>query len=471
MKKIIVIVFMVIIAVSSISIIDNIDTKASTKIKKKSKINKVIKSDYKYITEESDNMEELLKEENKEIINNDYVQEEIVEPVVEEPVIQEAVEEKVVKNGFIEENNNTYYYENDNLIIGEKEIDNDIYYFNEEGIMQKDIVVENCYYDENGKLYTGFKEIDGNTFYFSRDGITKGIKEIDNKKYYFDEDGHLIKNSFYDVYYLDEEGVIVTGEREIGGRVYIFDENGVLKNGFQVIDGNTYFLDENNNKLKGLQLIDNIRYYFDFETGILIKKDVKSIIDISSWQGDIDFEKVKKSNLIDGVIVRIGYGTTNTDEPVLDNKFERNIKELKKTNIPYGIYLFGYAQNDNAAELEANFVDEIIKKYDLKLSYPIFYDAELTEFEGFKYTKTMYKKVINNFISILNKKGYTDVGVYGNLYSLTNGNLSNLQKKIPKWVAQYYKRCEYDSDYIGWQYTSEGSIPGIKEHVDLNIFY
>lgn len=520
MKRIIVIVVMIVVAISSIFIMDNIDTKASSKTyKKKSKINKTIKTDYKYITEENDNIEELLKE--KEVVNPsiNYVYEEAKE-------IKEEKEE-IIKNGFIEENNNIYYYENNKYVTGEKMIDNDtfyfnekgelqrnifidkkyfgeegklvlgfysidnkdyyftnegylvgnkeieneVYYFDENGVMQKDVMIENCYYDETGKLYTGFKDIDGNTFYFSRDGIAKGIKEIDNKKYYFDEDGHLIRNSFYDKYYLDENGIIVTGNREIGGRIYVFDDEGILQNGFQEIDGNIYFLDENLNRLTGLQLIDNIRYYFDFETGVLIKKDVKSVIDISSWQGDIDFEKVKNSNLVDKVIVRIGYGTTNKDDPVIDNKFEYNIKELNRVGIPYELYIFGYAQNEDAAKLEADFVINILNKYNISKDTFIWYDAELSEFEGKKYTKTMYKKVINKFISILNDNNINNVGVYSYLYMFNKGSLTSLQKRIPKWVAQYYKRCEYEEDYKGWQYTSNGTIPGINGRVDMNIFY
>ena len=407
--------------------------------------------------------------ENK--IETEDIKKECKKEEKKEEVKEEVKEKQILKNGFIEENGMIYYYINDEKTIGQKEIDNSIYYFNEDGVLQKDVMIENCYYAEDGKLYTGFKEIDSNIYYFTSDGFYKGINEIDNKKYIFDEEGHLIKDTFYDKYYLDENGVVVTGQKEIDGRIYIFNEEGIMQNGFQVIDKETYFLDENNNKLKGLQLINGIRYYFDFETGVLIKKDVKSIIDISSWQEDIDFEKIKESNMIDGVIVRIGYGTTKNDKPVLDNKFERNINELNRLKIPYGIYIFGYAQNENAATLEANFVDDMIKKYKVKLSYPIFYDAELSEFEGVKYTKSLYKRVINKFITVLNEKGYNDIGVYGNLHSLTSGNLTSLQKRIPKWVAQYYKKCEYEGDYIGWQYTSDGIIPGINTRVDLNIFF
>ena len=462
MKKIIVIVLMIVVAISSMFIFDNTDTKASIDYSKKKKITyNETKDEYSYVTTDSDNIEELLKEEEKIVPKVNYVFEE------KEPIVKE---EKTLKNGFIEENNNTYYYENDIKAIGQREIDNSVYYFDENGIMQKDKVIENCYYDQDGKLYIGFKEIDGNKLYFTKEGISKGITEIDGKKYYFDDDGHLLTNCFYDNYYLDEEGVIVTGQREIGGRIYIFNDDGIIQNGFQTIDGNVYFLDENNNKLKGLQIIDGIRYYFDFETGILIKKDVKSVIDISSWQGDLDFDKLKESNLVDGVIVRLGYGTTLNDNPVLDNKFKRNIKELKRLDIPYGIYFYGYAQNEYASNLEANFVNNVLKEVDAKLSFPIFYDAELTEFDGVKYTKTLYRKVINNFVSKLNEYGYKDVGLYGNLNMLTNGSLS-FSKKYPVWVAQYFNKCEYDKEYVGWQYTSNGSIPGINGRVDMNIFY
>ena len=462
MKKIIVIILMIVVAISSMFIFDNTDTKASIDYSKKKKITyNETKDEYSYVTTDSDNIEELLKEEEKIVTKVNYAFEE------KEPIVKE---EKTLKNGFIEENNNTYYYENDIKAIGQREIDNGVYYFDENGIMQKDKVIENCYYDQDGKLYIGFKEIDGNKLYFTKEGISKGITEIDGKKYYFDDDGHLLTNCFYDNYYLDEEGVIVTGQREIGGRIYIFNDDGIIQNGFQTIDGNVYFLGENNNKLKGLQIIDGIRYYFDFETGILIKKDVKSVIDISSWQGDLDFDKLKESNLVDGVIVRLGYGTTLNDNPVLDNKFKRNIKELKRLDIPYGIYFYGYAQNEYASNLEANFVNNVLKEVDAKLSFPIFYDAELTEFDGVKYTKTLYRKVINNFVSKLNEYGYKDVGLYGNLNMLTNGSLS-FSKKYPVWVAQYFNKCEYDKEYIGWQYTSNGSIPGINGRVDMNIFY
>lgn len=238
---------------------------------------------------------------------------------------------------------------------------------------------------------------------------------------------------------------------------------------FKIVDGKKYYY-EGETLVKGLKIINNKRYYFDFNTGELIRDNVKSVIDISSWQGDINFEKVMNTGLVDSVIVRIGYGTTDTDEPVLDSKFKRNINELKRLNIPFGVYLFGYAQNINASNKEINFIDNLFKKYNLSKDTYIWYDAELTTFNNFYYSKPIYNMVIDNFVFKLNEMGYKNVGLYSNLHMLTKGSLS-YEKKYPIWVAQYHNKCEYDKEFKGWQYRSDGKIEGINGKVDMNIFY
>lgn len=244
-----------------------------------------------------------------------------------------------------------------------------------------------------------------------------------------------------------------------------FDDNYKLRKEFKVIDNKVYY--DNN---KGLHQVDGIRYYFDFNDGHLVRSSIKSVIDISSWQGDIDFNKLKESNLVDAVIVRVGYGTSINSKCGLDKKFERNINELNRLGIPYGIYIYGYAQNEYAANIEANFVYDMINKYNVNLSYPVFYDAEIRTYNGVSYTKTLYKKVINTFTSNLESKGIK-TGVYGNLYMLTKGSLNDPSiRNKTIWVAQYYNKCQYDSDYIGWQYSSKGNIPGVSGRVDVNIF-
>ena len=228
---------------------------------------------------------------------------------------------------------------------------------------------------------------------------------------------------------------------------------------------------------------DNINEYIreniveeEKEKYVCIKEEKKiednkiRAIDISSWQGDIDFEKVKNSYLVDYVIVRIGYGTTLNDDPVLDSKFKRNISELKRLNIPFGVYIFGYAQDLNASNIEVSFIDNLFKEYNISKDTYIWYDAELTTFKGFYYSKAIYNMVIDNFVFRLNELGYKNVGVYGNLYMLTKGSLS-YEKKYPVWVAQYNSKCEYEGEYKGWQYTSDGHVDGINGRVDMNYFY
>lgn len=400
------IVLIAIIILFTIGFFFNSETKEE--IKKEDKIKKTVKKDkFRYSTKKYDNINELLKE-----------------TVVEEIKVVDVYEMPDEKNGFIEEDGNIYYYEKNKKKTGKTKIDEDYYYFNEDGIMQVDVTVDNAYYGLDGKMVLGEYKKDGKLYYYTSAGPLKD---------------DFINNKYYDL-------------------------NGEYAEGIYKEDDKIYYKD------KGVIKINDIRYYFDFETGELKNKNIKSVIDISTWQGDINFDEVVNSDLVDAIIVRIGFGSINGEPATLDNKFERNISEIKRLGIPYGIYFYGYAQNEEAAIVEANFVDEMIKKYELDLSFPIWYDAEITDHDGVKYTKSLYKKVINKFIEKLNEKGYSEVGVYGNLNMLSTGTLSFLPNKIPKWVAQYNTTCQYDKKYLGWQYSSRGVIPGINTNVDLNIF-
>ena len=406
MKKGYIILF-IIVLVLVLGIIFNSSSNEDKSIKKETVKKKTNKEKFSYGTKDHDNINELLKD-----------------TIIEEVKVIDVCEN--IKNGFIEEEGNTYYYENNKRLTGKKEIDGDYYYFDENGVMQKDIEIEKAYYGQDGKMVLG-------------------EYEINNKQYYYTKVG-LIKDDFVNNKYYDLNGEYVEGIRKEKGDIYYNDYKGVIK-------------------------LNDIRYYFDFKTGKLVKKNIKSVIDISTWQEEIDFDSVVNSGLIDGIIVRIGFGSIRGEDCTLDNRFERNISEIKRLGIPYGIYFYGYAQNEEAATIEANFVDNIVKTYELEPVFPIFYDAEISNLNGVNYTKEMYKKVINKFISELKEKGHNEVGVYGNVKMLSTGTLSFLDKDVPKWVAQYNNTCEYDKEYIGWQYTSTGKIPGINTNVDFNIFY
>ena len=208
-------------------------------------------------------------------------------------------------------------------------------------------------------------------------------------------------------------------------------------------------------------IVEEIEYNYVYDTN-------KKIIDISSWQGDIDFEKVKEE--VDGVIVRIGYGTTLLDSPVLDSKFIEYINELQRLDLLYGVYFYGYAQNIFASNLEVKFVNNILNSLNISKDIYIFYDAEIDTFENVVYTRELYEQVVNNFITVLSELGYSNVGLYSNYYMLTSGSL-NFDHDYPIWVAEYNDECHYENNYVGWQYTSKGHINGINGNVDVNIFY
>ena len=208
--------------------------------------------------------------------------------------------------------------------------------------------------------------------------------------------------------------------------------------------------------------IEEIKYNYVYENKI------KKIIDISSWQGDINFEKVKDE--VDGVIIRLGYGTTLLDEPVLDSKFYEYISELNRLDLLYGIYFYGYAQNIFASNLEVKFVNNVLSNLNISKDIYIFYDAEINTFNDIYYSRSIYEPVVNNFITVLNGLGYSNVGLYSNYYMLTNGSLA-FDHNYPIWVAEYNDECHYEKDYIGWQFTSKGQINGINGNVDINLFY
>ena len=216
----------------------------------------------------------------------------------------------------------------------------------------------------------------------------------------------------------------------------------------------------------GFKYIDGVKYYFNDE-GTLMIKNAKKVIDVSSYQHQIDWDTIKKNEDVDSAIVRIGWGMSYTDAPGIDSYFDYNIKKLKELNIPFSVYIYSYAKVDSAAVSEANFVNDMLKKYGIPKSTFVWYDVERA------YPRETYEIVVPTFIKRLKSLGYNNVGVYGNLNALdsVNGYLnSSVIKNNPIWVAQYYKKLQYRGDYKGWQFTSSGSVEGVNGNVDISVF-
>ena len=209
--------------------------------------------------------------------------------------------------------------------------------------------------------------------------------------------------------------------------------------------------------------IENGNLYNDI-TGLLATK-VKKVIDISTYQKNIAFDLVKDE--VYGVIVRIGYGSNK-----LDDKFEQYISEIKKYNIPYGIYLYSYAENTSEALNEAAFTYEIIKKYNLNPTLGVYYDIESFYVNGEKVVITTkeYEGIIKNYINYLKTQKIKKVGVYTNT-KLYKRKFNDKTKKYVTWIAQYYTYFYYQKNIKMWQYTEKGKINGIDGFVDINVLF
>lgn len=188
----------------------------------------------------------------------------------------------------------------------------------------------------------------------------------------------------------------------------------------------------------------------------------KNVMDVSHHQVIIDWEKVKNSGLVDGVIIRVGFGGNRYMND--DRHFRRNIRECIRLGIPFGAYIYSYAKTEDDAKSEAAHVRRLLDPYLSKMSYPVYYDLEQ------KGTEENAVKNAIVFGDILENAGYL-VGIYANQH-WWNTYLKNDLDRFTKWVARYSNHQPVISgNYAMWQYTSKASIPGVKGNVDMSYCY
>ena len=252
-----------------------------------------------------------------------------------------------------------------------------------------------------------------------------------------------------------------TGYQTVNGIKYFFHTDGHMHEGWFEKDGRYYYIDEKGQLVTGWQIIEGKKCYFN-QLGQLIAKDAKLIIDVSSHQNTIDWDYVVNNNLLDGVILRAGYGSYSEDI-----QFAHNIDSLRRLNIPYGVYLFSYAENKDEARSEANFLSNVIKKYNLNPTLGTYYDIETWNIGNYypSISTNSYDEIISTFINTMESNGYnTSVYTYLNY---ANNVLSADMRKYVTWIAHYSDNCGYTGSYNMWQYGST-YINGIGE-VDGNV--
>ena len=217
---------------------------------------------------------------------------------------------------------------------------------------------------------------------------------------------------------------------------------------------------------------NNSKAFFDYQNNLFVQQ-AKGVIDVSGWQGDIDWAKAKADG-VEGVIIRLGYGEGNN----ADKKAQRNISECKRLGIPFGVYWYSYADTPSLAKEEGADVVAKLKQFGVNpsdLAYPVYYDLEKWTWEGHKppTDPNVYNNIVNNWYSALQSAGYKNLGVYS-YTSYLQGPLkhADIYAKTT-WVAQYGARMGFDSfptNSRGWQYTSSGKVDGISGNVDMNAF-
>ena len=184
-------------------------------------------------------------------------------------------------------------------------------------------------------------------------------------------------------------------------------------------------------------------------------------IDVSEHQGVIDWSKVKAAG-VDYAIVRCGYGQNQTDQD--DKYWYINADACEKNRIPFGTYLYSYANTVAKAKSEAQHVLRLVKGYDL--SYPIYYDLE--DAIQSNLTKTQIADIAEAFCDTIEDAGY-EVAIYSSLDWFNNYLTDSRFNQWDKWVAQWNTTCSYTGNYSMWQCSSQGRVNGINGVVDLNI--
>ena len=248
------------------------------------------------------------------------------------------------------------------------------------------------------------------------------------------------------------------------GKFFIKGE--VKYTGWQVIEGKVYFYTAAGEKVTGEQIIQGAKYHFAGD-GSLITGSGTMGIDISKWNGKVDWEAVKNSG-VSYVIIRCGYRGSSNGKLYEDQRFEENIKGATKAGLKVGVYFFTQATDEVEAIYEASFVLDRIKNY--KISYPVFLDVEASNGRGDKIDKATRTAVCKAFCQTIQNAGYT-AGIYANKTWLENKmNIAELGAyKI--WLAQYVKEPTYAGRYDMWQYTCTGKVGGVSGDVDLNLSY
>ena len=249
------------------------------------------------------------------------------------------------------------------------------------------------------------------------------------------------------------------------GRAYYTKSASYVYTGWQTIGGYTYFFTADHQFVTGEQIIQGAKYNFDAQ-GHLQASSGQMGIDVSKWNGAIDWAQVKNSG-VSFAIIRCGYRGSSTGALIEDPTFRRNISGAKAAGISVGVYFFTQAINEAEAVEEASMAVTLASAYGLNL--PIYMDVESSGGRGDALSTAQRTAVCSAFLRTVQSSGYSG-GIYGNKTWLTSKIATSSLTSYSIWLAQYAAAPTYTATrYDIWQYTSKGKVSGISGNVDMNI--
>ena len=251
-----------------------------------------------------------------------------------------------------------------------------------------------------------------------------------------------------------------------GFAVESHEETIIQYTGWQTIDGNTYYYDPATHQpVTGTQVIQGDIYTFS-SSGVLGQKERG--IDVSKFQGNIDWNAVKADG-ITFAIIRCGYRGYGSGALVEDSTFRRNIQGATAAGIKVGVYFYSQAIDEAEAVQEASMVVSLVQGY--SLPYGVYFDTEKVagdtgRADGISAAQRTANAVA--FCEAIQAAGYK-AGVYSYAsWFYNNLNFANISK-YRTWIAQYRDTLDFAYSYNIWQYTSQGRVNGISGNVDMNL--
>ena len=213
--------------------------------------------------------------------------------------------------------------------------------------------------------------------------------------------------------------------------------------------------------------------YLSYEDGRVAYEDENyrtvTGIDVSEYQGDIDWEAVKADG-IDFAIIRLGFRGSENGVLTLDSRFKENLKGARKAGLDVGVYFFSQAITPEEAIEEARFVMKHIRGKGVH--YPVAFDME--PIDGTERAANLKKEektaIADAFCQVIDRNGHTPV-IYGNPTWMRKHIDLGYLTDYDKWLAHYADSTTYDSDFVMWQYSDYGTVAGIGGPVDMNLYF